>query len=209
MSSRRTSHWHTVGLVAWFVVLVVGFSLLAVYSNTPGHAGEPPAWSDDFFPLAERASGESSPYRLVMAIHPKCPCTRATISELERLIRKCGEGLGCYVLVYHPADAPPEWHETLLVSTARNLPQTQVVLDPDARLALQMNMKTSGAVVLYAQDGRAVFHGGITMARGHEGDNLGSDAVLSQVRNGFSDRDRCSVFGCPIQRPNAHGGESI
>ena len=61
---------------------------------------------------------------------------------------------------------------------------------------------TSGQVLLYQPSGRLAFSGGITPARGHSGDNPGSDAVLSLVRREARQADgvpvTCRVFGCPL-----------
>jgi hypothetical protein len=57
--------------------------------------------------------------------------------------------------------------------------------------------------VLYGTDGRLLFRGGITGARGHEGDSAGRDAVVALISGGVSSAAVSTpVFGCQIlQRP--------
>jgi hypothetical protein len=52
-------------------------------------------------------------------------------------------------------------------------------------------------VVLYNAAGALLFSGGITAARGHEGDNAGREMVLAHLAANDAGR-RAPVFGCPL-----------
>ncbi len=48
-------------------------------------------------------------------------------------------------------------------------------------IGAELGSSTSGQVLLYDPSGRLAFSGGITAARGHVGDNAGSDAIVGLV----------------------------
>jgi hypothetical protein len=50
--------------------------------------------------------------------------------------------------------------------------------------------------LLYDARGRLAFSGGITSARGYEGDNAGRHAIEALLVDGTSTIARTSVFGC-------------
>jgi hypothetical protein len=52
--------------------------------------------------------------------------------------------------------------------------------------------------VLYGPQGDLLFQGGITMSRGHEGDNPGRSALESLVRHKLFNQVRTSVYGCSL-----------
>jgi hypothetical protein len=71
------------------------------------------------------------------------------------------------------------------------------MLDTNAKEAQRFGARTSGEVALYDDAGRLAFRGGITAARGHEGDSTGRDAILRWLNH--LPADKCSpTFGCPL-----------
>ncbi|TWT88158.1 hypothetical protein Mal64_16350 [Pseudobythopirellula maris] len=185
-------------LSGWFVAVATAFAALAVYSNTPAPRAELPA----VFP-AERLAflddgGRCARLQLIMAVHPRCPCTRASVGELERLVARSAGRLDCTVLAYRPPGGDAAWDDSFTLRSARALPHTRVVPDPGALMARGLSMRTSGAVRLVDERNQLLFAGGVTVSRGHHGDNLGSDAILSILRGGQADRTRSAVFGCPL-----------
>ncbi len=77
----------------------------------------------------------------------------------------------------------------------------------DGDEARRFGAATSGHVMLYDAAGRLHFSGGITPARGHEGDSLGRDAVIDLIEAYRSAGRRCSpVFGCPLATPRTAPG---
>jgi hypothetical protein len=141
-----------------------------------------------------------------MAVHPKCPCTRASATELARLIARFHGQLQCVVLVYQPAGESDAWCDTRLVRDLKQQPDTQLISDIDGQQALSLGMSTSGAVVLYSPSGEPCYWGGITAARGHEGDNLGSDAIAAILEGQSPTSISQPVFGCHIQPEVDIGG---
>jgi len=174
--------------------LVAGASLLSLiaYSRNAGRMGPPDAAQAPAMLVGEYQ------YTLVVAVHPRCPCTRASLFELQRLMARCGGRLGCRVLVVRPAGAPQDWEATDIVRTVRRLPRTEVELDADGKVARSLGCETSGSVVLLDAAGAPRFWGGITASRGHAGDNPGSDSIAAIVFGRHPGRRTTPVFGCDL-----------
>ena len=176
--------------VIWLAFAALGFCSLLAYSQTPS--------------AAETTHLEGSPakdsWTLAVGIHPQCPCTFATLSELERLLAKAKGQLHCKIYAYCPADFSDgertHFLDTLLIHQARSLPNTELIIDQESDYAMEMGIATSGGCVLYDQSGGVRFRGGITPSRGHEGDNLGSRTILALLRGEESEIDATPVYGC-------------
>jgi hypothetical protein len=56
----------------------------------------------------------------------------------------------------------------------------------------------SGHTVLYSRDGRLLFEGGITISRGHEGENLGEDLIASLLNGTATKEAHTPIFGCSL-----------
>ena len=93
------------------------------------------------------------------------------------------------------------WCKKDLWHSAAAIPGVQVLCDEEGREAQGLGAATSGQVVLYSPGGELLFSGGITVSRGHAGDNAGRDAVISCLTGLRADRTHCPVFGCPLQTP--------
>lgn len=184
----------------WFLCCVGAVALLALYSQTPGEAGAAVPV------LADPVAIDPDPNRptLVMYLHPRCPCSSASVEELARLQRRLDGRFATRVVFSVPADLPEGWHESSLWARVGRLADCQRIVDPRGELTRRAGAATSGTVGLYAADGRLVFWGGITPSRGHAGDNLGSDAIAGYF-NKQSHRPRADVFGCPLTGPGDAG----
>jgi hypothetical protein len=106
-----------------------------------------------------------------------------------------------------PEGVPGGWERTDLWKTAAAIPSVRVVRDAGGAEAVRFGALTSGECVLFAADGRRLFHGGITAARGHEGDNAGQDRLMDLLRAGTAAVEMPSVsgaastpvYGCPLR----------
>lgn len=172
---------------------MVGLLLLAGYSNAPGpQSATPTDWPAESEIRLNRL-GDT----LIVFAHPRCPCTRASLGELEKIVARHPRGLKLWVLFYAPGDAA-NWPQTDLWDTAAALPDAHVLADLDGKEARRFNASTSGQTLLYNAQGRLLFAGGITAARGHAGDNAGRSAIETLLAGGQPGYDRTPVFGCPI-----------
>jgi hypothetical protein len=101
--------------------------------------------------------------------------------------------------MYQPEAESAAWAETDLAIRARSLPGVTVRSDPKGRESERFGISVSGHTAVYSPDGRLLFSGGITAARGHMGDNAGRAAIRSLLVNREPAASRTPVFGCSIQ----------
>ncbi len=176
----------------WISLIVVCFGYLMVYMQTEGEIGMPVN--------ASHAGIQTHPqlHTLVMAIHPKCSCSAASKYELERLIRRCDRKVACTFVVYQPEQADHEWFAQEERALERQFPNATIVSDPSGKISQRLGAVTSGSTVLYTPKGTPVFWGGITSARAHAGDNLGSDSIYAILNGDTPAQSHTLVYGCPI-----------
>ena len=168
--------------------------MLAAYANSSAPAQHaPPEWPvGTSIGLSERGS------TLIMFAHPRCPCTRASLGELEKIVARFQGSVTPWVVFFKPSGADESWDQTDLRESAAAMPGVHVVSDPDGVEARRFNATTSGQTVLYNDRGELLFSGGITLARGHAGDNTGRSAVESYLDDTAPVCRQTPVFGCPI-----------
>src|SRR3954453_1056213 len=88
----RAMAW--VALVVWLSGMTAWAFWMNRYTNTPGPAGTVPA----------NCPGESTMelsqtnFTLVMFAHPRCPCTRASLRELESLMAQAEGRISAQVI---------------------------------------------------------------------------------------------------------------
>jgi len=192
---RRGVPWaFGLGVLCWASLAVTGFWLLSAHETTPGEASAAAArWPEDS-PLVRDPERPT----LLLFAHPSCPCTRATVGELNRLMAQCQGRVAATVVFFKPSDTADQWERTDLWRSAAAIPGVAVRVDVDGRDAARFGARTSGTLLVYATDGRLLFGGGITASRGHAGDNLGRDAVVTLLHQGQPERTTTPVFGCPL-----------
>src|SRR5882724_7622964 len=189
---------------AWILMIAVGLTLLWRYENASGPAAAPPSQ----WPLASGIHLATDRATLIMLTHPHCPCTRASIGELARLMAQAQGRVTAYALFVKPAGSSDDWENTDLWRNAAGIPGVNVVVD-DGVEAQRFHAVTSGQTVLYDAEGRLLFSGGITGSRGHSGDNEGRSAIVSLLNTGEAERAETSVFGCPLFGTHSECRESF
>jgi hypothetical protein len=106
-----------------------------------------------------------------------------------------------HVLFIRPQGTGSDWEQSDLWSLARAIPGVEAIADPDGVEAARFGGATSGEVLLYTPDGHLTFAGGITSARGHEGDSPGAERIFDLVTTGHAELAVAPVFGCPLNAP--------
>jgi hypothetical protein len=166
-------------IVLWAAAVSFGAMQLWRYESTPGtEARAPISW-----PAHAHIPRQPGLPTLIVLIHPQCPCSRATLGELAKLMTDCNGKLTTTVLILRPAGEPAGWEKTDLWSSAAAIPGVNVQTDDEGAAARLFGAATSGQTLLYAPDGRLLFSGGITESRGHSGDNAGRSAITALVLN--------------------------
>jgi hypothetical protein len=200
--AKRCSPLWIAAAAVWLLAVAAGFTVLWRFKSTPGAERDPTPAS---WPADATVARSSSRATLLMFAHPGCTCTRASIAELALIMSRFHDRLDATVLFWSPRDAPREWEGDGLWTSAARIPRVSVLRDRDGREASRFGVSTSGGVVLYDQGGRLLFKGGITPARGHEGDSFGRERIASLLTTGTADRADAPVFGCELGAAPAEG----
>jgi hypothetical protein len=193
-AQHRRPLWPILIVILWVIVAVAGLFALAHYANTPGAAAQPPQDWPPNSAITISPTGDT----LVMFVHPHCPCTTASLNELQRLIAQCAEPVTTWVVLYKPAGAPAGWEQTNNWHLALAVPGARVISDSDGVEARRFHAMTSGQTLLYDSNGHLLFSGGITAQRGHEGENAGESSIVDLVNSAKSECRETPVFGCAI-----------
>jgi hypothetical protein len=182
-------------LAIWTPAVGFGIRRLLQYSYTPGRpAAVSPVWQSN--PWISPVRGRPT---LLAFVHPRCPCSRATVDELARILASYRNRVTAAVFFYSPSSEAPEWHRTDLWLDVSAIPGVRISEDRDGLAARMFGAFTSGETLLYGTDGRLDFHGGITTARGHAGDSAGRDAILNLLSGKPAALNTAPVFGCSIR----------
>ncbi len=179
----------------WLMVLAGGFAALHRYEARPGSAGEPAkTW-----PAKVAIPLEPQGLTLVLALHPRCPCSAATCQELERILTAKPNGARLHVLLFKPADVSDDWTATSTTRSLEALPNVRCWIDENCKLADIFGAATSGELLVYDARGKLRFAGGVTPLRGQAGSNPGSDALMALLDGKPIELRTAPVFGCSIR----------
>lgn len=207
MKPRKNSTILIAASALWLLIICTGIGLLWSYEGAPGVA----AAALEQWPADSGIRHDTERATLVMLAHPHCPCTRASLGELARLMAQARGRVTAYVLLVKPSGFPDGWENTDLLTSASAIPGVTVVRDDGGVEAGRFRAATSGQTVLYDAGGKLLFSGGITSARGHEGDNAGRAAIVSLLNAHEEGRRGTPVFGCPLvaERDECGAGEEV
>lgn len=192
---RRTSLGHRahIAFAGAVAVLWVGLVSLAVahfwrIDATPGMPASPPRSVN---PPVDSST-------VLLFLHPQCPCSRATLSELSRVAARVTRPVKyhVYFVVANPGDRG--WQHSPLYAQAARLPDAAIEADALGVQAQRYGVHTSGQLIVYGADGALAFSGGITPSRGHEGDNAGKDRLLGVLNATSSRMPEAPVYGCRL-----------
>jgi hypothetical protein len=198
MRKPSTRGWLMLAGALWLGGIVAGIAALARYSLTPGTSRA----AAETWPVDARLPREAGRPVLVMLAHPKCVCTRASLTELAEVMAHAKGRVDAFVLFLHPEGMDDGWEQGELWHLAERIPGVTVLSDPGGAEAKRFGAATSGHVVLYGADGRLRFSGGITVARGHVGDSAGREALEHVLNEGGAGGDT-PVYGCALEDPRS------
>jgi hypothetical protein len=181
--------------LAWCAAVALGLAKLRAYEAAPGTALQ----ESQIWPQNTAISRDDAQPTLVVFLHPQCPCSRATVGELERLVAQCQGKLAVRAMVIRPAGEADGWERTGLWDSAAAIPGVTVETDLDGAESRRFGAATSGQTFLYDAHGVLRFAGGITQSRGHAGDNVGRAAIAAIVCDAQDlGSPTTPVYGCPL-----------
>lgn len=224
-------------VVVWFAALVPAARSLLRYERTAGAMQAAPSQWPGFRSSGLRSSGfkssgfkssgatrgsgtaadtMSDPTRanneglLIVAVHPLCSCTRATLEELEKSAAGWRQPYHAVLLLYrstgHPADSP--FAQAGYVRDAKQALHADLVSDEGGEQAAHLGALTSGEVLYYSAADKQgqrqlLFSGGVTGGRGMVGENGGIEALEQAVRatslaGQDSQQTHAPVYGCGL-----------
>lgn len=180
----------------WVCSILLSYGYIIYYHQVEGSSDR----SARDWPLNANLSLDSQKPTMVLAVHPKCPCTVATCRELARLLLRAHRPVKIYALVFTPSPNPDgeEWFNSPTMSDLKRVPLLEMIKDENGELAQSFGMSTSGDIRLYSSNRHLLFAGGITASRAHEGECAATDKLFSRIRGESSQYFEYPVFGCPI-----------
>ncbi len=191
-----TSSTRAVVLASALWLGVTGAVLLrsAARDVAPGEVGVAPArW-----PATTRLPRRAGVATVVLALHPACPCSRASLDELEGVLARAAAPLTALVLVVRPAGLEAPAAEASALERARAIPGVVAVVDEGGVEARRLGARTSGHVLVFDGEGRLTYSGGITAGRGLRGDGPARQAVAAALGSS-TPTPPCPVYGCPLE----------
>jgi hypothetical protein len=183
--------------ILWLASIGGGFTTLFEHQMRAGDPIlAPERLPDDVRSLGWSVSAER--FELFLFLHPKCPCSDATLENLNRLSAQTRGAMSVRLVMFDRGEGEESWSDADSVRAALSLPHTSLTLDPGGSLAARFGARTSGSVALYDDSGVLRFHGGLTDSRGHPGSSAGIAAIARIVTTGIGLGETTPVFGCPI-----------
>ncbi len=178
----------------WLVMIALGMVVVGRHVSRSGvDVGTLSHW-----PARSALPRDDGRPTLLCFVHPRCPCTRATIRELERVVSRSPRAA---VRIVFRDDPDGDVTSAATWSMAARVPGARRLRDPGGVEARRFGAVTSGLVMLFDAEGALRFRGGVTSARGHEGESAGGAALEAALRG---DRDAARwarVFGCGLVDP--------
>jgi hypothetical protein len=178
-------------VAVWGVAVCAGFWSLWGYETAAGDVRAPATT------LRGRVALESPQLpTLTIAVHPDCPCSRASIAELTQLMTYAHGGLNVDIVFAEPVGIAQDPATTDLWTSAKAIPGVHLLRDPGGIRCKALHATISGQVFLYDAAGHLQFTGGITGSRGHEGENEGLDSIEAFLDTGHAMHATTPVYGC-------------
>jgi hypothetical protein len=190
--NRRLAWLRNVLVVSWLGMTIAGSTILLVHSQAAGRQAD----VISRLPDACQIPLDSSRNTIIHFLHPKCPCSIASIDEFSRLLAHCGDRIDAWIVIVHPPAAPPDWENTFLANFCRTLPGVHVLTDQNGVEAQRCQAMTSGQTYLVKPNRDIIFRGGITSRRGHSGQSVGRTAIQELVAGGNPGLQATPVYGC-------------
>lgn len=115
-----------VGGVTWLFLAGAGFLVLLNHAFEPARVGGPAPIK---WPRSSALPGPGALPRLVMFVHPHCPCTLASLQELRAIAQQRQPHLEVQVVVLHSDELAEGWSEAETVRQVSHVPGASIFRD--------------------------------------------------------------------------------
>ncbi|MDQ8196538.1 hypothetical protein QEH56_00170 [Pelagicoccus enzymogenes] len=155
-------------------------------------------------PQLQTFASAEKPITLFMAVHPDCPCTGASLEQVDRLIARNPDSIRLVGLVRGGEESAAHSEHDFQTGTywkrLSAMPNAQPVADANGALARLLGTHASGATIAYDQSGNLRFQGGLTASRGHAGPSRALTELESIARQS-APLELCTTptFGCALE----------
>src|SRR5688572_29186809 len=140
-------------VLAWAAAVGAGIWMLWRYANGPGPSGAAAA----AWPGGSSLRPDPARPTLLLFLHPLCPCSRASVEELDVLLARAKIRPAVKALFVRPPGLEPGQERQGLWSSAAKIPGVELAVDADGVEARRFRAETSGHVLLFAPDGSLRF----------------------------------------------------
>jgi hypothetical protein len=181
-------------VVMWAAAVVSGICLFDGYELAAARTGP----MTQYWPAASALRTAPGVATVIMAIHPKCPCSNLSLSQLQGVLNRRHMRINVHLLVYQPTGYPDDWSMTSVVRRAQRIQGVDVMFDRGGDELKKFQARASGELWFYDGNGKLLFRGGITGGRGHPGKNSGISSLISLADGGAPSVAEAPVFGCAI-----------
>ncbi|PQO45433.1 hypothetical protein [Blastopirellula marina] len=198
-SQTKITPLSTAAFVLWVIAVVGVLGSMIAYGGMAGaQLPAPKFWPND----TTIARSLDKPTLLVF-LHPECPCSRATLDNLEPVIRDRDIAVVVICLGQLDLDSCEDLdHLGGCHSQLRRWSQysnVNLVSDPVGQESDRFGAATSGYCLLFDGKGQLLYRGGVTSSRGHRGANAGVASLTTILDRSGPATDTYPVYGCPLQ----------
>lgn len=184
-----------IAVILWIAAIGCGLAKLYQYEFGAGQEIRPAL----HWPMAAGLKFQKGVFNYVLVMHPHCPCSRATLGELEIIMARSKGKVAVNLLFVKPKEFDESWVKTDLFMQAKGMRGVQVYIDNEGKQAQIFGGATSGEGFLYDEQGALVFSGGITSSRGHSGDNVGRASIVDLIHRRKPLAMHTKSFGCSVR----------
>ncbi|CAN5515115.1 RedB [soil metagenome] len=200
--------------ILWAFLVVLGYCAMVSYSFDglvgPAVSVRSPAATN----CSALVSCRPNELTLITFLHPQCPCSTATVSELTTLLSKknLASNLKAYAVISRPSSCSDDFVQGAIYDSVASIKGVEVVIDRGDLESQRFGAKVSGQTLLFDGQGKCLFSGGITSARGEVGANAGALALGQQVIGNHAEITTANtntinttnitatpVFGCSLE----------
>lgn len=196
---NSNKYWLGSLFLVWVIGVSYGVFIAVEHAWKPGESAR---LEDNNWPRFSNLNCSRQYKTLILFVHPKCPCTNASLIELRHLIERGDGEKDVKIVFFVPQDSGEDWIEEDKLMLASAVPRAEIVYDYDGKEMRIFGAVTSGLLYIFSKNKKLLYSGGITAGRGHQGDNPGLDqciAILAQAESN-EDCSKGAVFGCPMEQ---------